>query len=226
MYLQHFGYVHIIVIVLVPTVALLLTVLARKTPQFSGRLRFTLAAAIGFNELIWYGYVILQGWVRFPYGLPLDLCDLVLWLTVFSLITCRQWSFDLIYYWGLIGTGMAVLTPDIGAPFPSYIAIKFLFAHGGVVTSILFLLWSKSVRPRKYSWWRSFLWLNLYAVAIGCFNLVFQTNYFYLCEKPLSGSLLDYLGDWPLYLVSGECLAIIFFLIIGLPFRRELKIGY
>ena len=164
--------------------------------------------------------MLYRGWVIFPFGLPLDLCDFVLWLTVFTLLTLKPWSFDLIYYWGLIGTGMAVLTPDIGAPFPSYIAIKFLFAHGCVVLSILFLIWSNYARPRISSWWRALLWVNVYALVIGIFNHIFNANYFYLCQKPLSGSLLDYLGPWPWYLVAGEGMVIVLFLAIWLPFRK------
>jgi hypothetical integral membrane protein (TIGR02206 family) len=115
---------------------------------------------------------------------------------------------------------MAMLTPDIGAQFPSYIAIKFLLAHGGVVMAILFLVWSKSARPRINSWWKALLWLQVYAGVIGIFNLIFQTNYFYLCQKPASSSLLDYLGPWPWYLVAGEGLAILFFFSLWMPFRR------
>jgi hypothetical integral membrane protein (TIGR02206 family) len=221
MYFQHFSVTHVSIIVLVPFCAAVITVWARRQPHVGQRIRFILAALIGVNELVWYGYVQFKGWIHFPYGLPLDLCDLVLWLTVFTLFTSKSWSFDLIYYWGLIGTGMAVLTPDIGAHFPSYIALKFLFAHGGVVTSILFLLWSGNGRPRKNSWWKALLWLNLYFILISSFNLLFQTNYFYLCQKPLNGSLLDYLGDWPWYLLSGEILAVILFYILWLPFRMN-----
>ncbi len=186
-----------------------------------GGLRFALGFVIGLNELAWYCYVLYNDWVIFPYGLPVDLCDLVLWFTVFTLFTLDQWSFDLIYYWGLIGTGMAVLTPDIGAQFPSYISIKFLLAHGGVVMAILFLIWSKSARPRINSWWKALLWLQVYAGVIGIFNLIFRTNYFYLCQKPASGSLLDYLGPWPWYLVAGEGLAVLFFFMLWMPFRKK-----
>jgi hypothetical integral membrane protein (TIGR02206 family) len=219
MYFQQFSTVHLLVLGAIPLGAAGLTALGKQSPRALMWIRFALGFLIGINELIWYGYVLLRGWVVFPYGLPLDLCDLVLWLTVFTLFTLKPWSFDLIYYWGLIGTGMAVLTPDIGATFPSYISIKFLFAHGGVMMAILFLVWSKSTRPRKGSWWKALLWVDVYAFAVGAFNLVFHTNYFYLCQKPASGSLLDYLGPWPWYLIGGEGVAFVLFLALWLPFR-------
>lgn len=215
-----FSTAHIILLAMIPLGSAGLAMWARRDANTARWIRFSLGLLIGLNELVWYGYVLNRGWVIFPYGLPIDLCELVLWLTVFTLFSLKPWSFDLIYYWGLIGTGMAVLTPDIDAPFPSYIAIKFFLAHGGVVMGILFLIWSKSVQPRKGSWWKALLWVNVYALVVGLFNLIFYTNYFYLCQKPASGSLLDYLGPWPWYLVSAEGFAAILFFALWLPFRR------
>jgi hypothetical integral membrane protein (TIGR02206 family) len=220
MYLQHFSIIHLFILLLIPIGAWGLAIWARRDLKAAKRIRITLGLVIGLNELVWYGYVIDRGWFSFPYNLPINLCDLVLWLTVFTLFNIRQWSFDLIYYWGLVGTGMAVLTPDIAAYFPSYIAIEFLFAHGCVVLAILFLVWSKYARPRNGSWWRALLWVNVYAFVMGIFNLIFKTNYFYLCQKPISGSLLDYLGSWPIYLLAGEATGLILFFLIYLPFRK------
>jgi hypothetical integral membrane protein (TIGR02206 family) len=221
MYFQQFRAAHLLILGAIPLGAAGLARLGKRSPRALSRIRIALGLLIGINELVWYGYVLAQGWVVFPYGLPLDLCDVVLWLTVFTLFTLKQWSFDLIYYWGLIGTGMAVVTPDIGASFPSYIAIKFLFAHGAVVTAILFLVWSRLARPRKDSWWKALLWVDAYAAVIGAFNLVFHANYFYLCRKPASGSLLDYFGPWPWYLISGEIVAVALFFGLWLPFRSH-----
>lgn len=217
---QHFNTPHLVFLVMIVLGSVGLVRWTKRDANTARWTRFSLGLLIGLNELMWYGYVLYNGWIFFPYGLPLDLCDLVLWLTVFTLFSLKSWSFDLIYYWGLIGTGMAVLTPDIDAPFPSYIVIKFFFAHGGVVMGILFLIWSKSVRPRKGSWWKALLWVNVYALVVGLFNLIFHTNYFYLCQKPASGSLLDYLGLWPWYLVSAEIVAAILFFALWLPFRK------
>jgi uncharacterized membrane protein YwaF len=37
----------------------------------------------------------------------------------------------------------------------------------------------------------------------------------------MGGSLLDYLGDWPWYIASGEFLAIALFYLLWLPFRKN-----
>jgi uncharacterized membrane protein YwaF len=62
--------------------------------------------------------------------------------------------------------------------------------------------------------------LNVYAAAIAAFDTVFRTNYFYLCRKPVNPSLLDYMGPWPLYILTGEAVAVLLFWLVALPFER------
>jgi len=171
-------------------------------------------------ELAWYAYYLERGWFTFPYSLPLHLCDLVLWLTVYALFTLKPWAYELIYYWGLAGTTMAVLTPDVSTPTLSYLTLSFFAAHGGIIVAILFLTWSKQLRPRPGSVWRAFLALHLYAALIALFNIIFDTNYFYICEKPTEASLLDYMGPWPLYVLVGDALGLLLFWLLWLPFGK------
>jgi hypothetical integral membrane protein (TIGR02206 family) len=200
--------------------AAILARLARDRPAAARRIQLGLAAAIAVNELAWYGYVVGQGWVRPPHGLPLDLCDVVLWLAVWALVRPTPWVRDAVWYLGVAGSGMAVLTPDIAAPLSSYPAAVFFLAHGMVVVAALFLVWSGAHRPRPGSWWRVFLWANAYAAAVGAFDAAFGTNYMYLCEKPRSATLLDWLGPWPWYVVAAEPVALLLLGLLYLPFAR------
>jgi hypothetical integral membrane protein (TIGR02206 family) len=113
---------------------------------------------------------------------------------------------------------MAVLTPDLWAAPLSYPTIYFFIEHGGVIASLLYLVWAGLARPRPGCVWRTFGLLNAYAALIGLFNWLFHTNYMYLCRKPSSASLLDLLGPWPIYIAGGEVTALILFWLLWIPF--------
>lgn len=198
----------------VPAAAFVLVRLAELVPSGPQGVRIALASVLVVTDLLWYAYVLFRGWVSFPYGLPLDLCDLAVWLTAAALLTERPLVRELAYYWGLAGSGMALLTPDLGVPVESLGGMYFFASHGLVVASILFLCWSGQLRPRPRSFLSAFGILNIYAAAVGLFNAVFSTNYFYLCDKPTGVSMLDWMGPWPWYILSGEMVAFLLFALL------------
>ena len=215
-----FGPVHLAIIAAVPAVAAGLAIAVRRRPAAGLPIRYALGAFLLLNEFVWYVYQIQHGYLRFPGQLPLQLCDLGVWLAALAALWRSAWAFDLVWYWGLAGAGMAMLTPDLWTPFPSYLAIAFFLSHGGVVATILFLAWSGLARPRPGSVLRAFIAVNAIAAAIGVFDAVFGTNYFYLRQKPSNASLLDLMGPWPIYILVAEPLVLLLFWILWLPFRR------
>jgi hypothetical integral membrane protein (TIGR02206 family) len=195
--------------------------LGRGHPLRNRQISVSLGRFLAVNEIVWYTWRLHVEGFRFPEGLPLELCDLTLWLTVASTLTLRPAIFEFAWLAGLGGSLMAVLTPDLWAPPLSYPTIYFFLAHGGVIASLLFLVWSGLARPRPGCVWRTLCLLNAYAGVIGVFNAVFHTNYMYLCRKPSSASLLDLFGPWPFYLAAGETTAGIMFWLLWLPFRNK-----
>jgi hypothetical integral membrane protein (TIGR02206 family) len=173
------------------------------------------------NSLVWYGYLAVRGWLTFPDSLPLELCDATLVLTLIAAFTLNATAFDLAYYGALAGTSMALLTPDLWETFPSFSTVQFFIAHGLVVITVLYLIWSGQARPRRVSVWRALLALNIFAGFAGTFNFVFRTNYMYLRNKPENPSVLDYFGPWPWYLAVSEVFALALFVLLYLPFWRR-----
>jgi hypothetical integral membrane protein (TIGR02206 family) len=175
---------------------------------------------IAADTLAWFAYTVHRGWFAPPAGLPLDLCDIVLWLTVVALAAPRPWALEGAYYLGLGGSGMALLTPDLGAGARAHEIAQFFVAHGAVVASVLFLVWAGALRPRPGSWWRVFIAVNAYAAAVLALDLATGQNYMYLREKPASATLLDWLGPWPWYVLAGDAVALALLWLLHLPFRR------
>jgi hypothetical integral membrane protein (TIGR02206 family) len=211
-----FGFTHWAIILSIP---LLAWALARQAPP---RLtRWGLGWFLVLNELAYYGYKLQKGWWAFPGGLPLQLCDLILWCAVVAALTLRQMPFEFAFFAGLLGTGMAILTPDLQQPWPSYNTVYFFLAHGGIITTVLYLWWSQQIAPRNGCVTRVMIMLNGYAAVMLAFNAIFQTNYMYLCAKPAGASVLDFLGPWPVYILGGELIALGVFWLLSLPFKTK-----
>lgn len=221
-----FSPAHLAILISVPLVAAVLAWITYRLPRLAIWTRFGLSALLIPNGLWWCWYRLRVQHLRPPQGLPFELCDISLWLTVLALLLLHQRTFELAYYWGVAGAGMAALTPDLIAPLASVSSINFFVRHGGTVMALLYLLWSRQARPRPRSWRFAFLALNLYAAAVALLDFLFGTNYLYLRNKPASASLLNAMGRWPLYILSADLLALIFFLVMAVPFReRSVRIG-
>jgi hypothetical integral membrane protein (TIGR02206 family) len=198
-----------------------LAAVARRRPSLAPGIRLVLAAAIAVDALGWYGFALGSGAARPPHGLPLELCDVVLGVTAYALAAGTPWALETAYFLGLAGSGMALLTPDLGAGSPPWAIAQFFVMHGLVVGSVLFLVLAGLLRPRPGAWWRVFVGVNAYAALVALFDAIFGTNYMYLRAKPQAGTLLDLLGPWPVYVLAAEPVALLLLLALDLPFRRR-----
>ena len=215
------GAAHLAILGGVVAVGALLAVLQRTWARGSQLLRVGVGLLLLADTLAWYSYEIWIHQPIFPQNLPLELCDITLFLTIAVLLWQSSLLFDLIYYWALAGTSMALLTPDLWEHFPSLATCQFFFAHGMVVASVLYLVWSGRMRPRPGSVPRAMIGVNICAIFDGAFDAIFHTNYMYLSQKPLNASLLSLLGPWPWYLAATEIVALALFLLLYLPFWRR-----
>ena len=156
----------------------------------------------------------------FPDHLPLELCDASLWLIIAALLTLKPSIFDLAYYYALAGASMSLLTPDLPLSSPIFLSVQYFADHGLIIAAVLYLIWSGQARPRPGSIFQALLVLNIYAAFVLTFDFIFKTDYMFLRAKPLTVSLLTYLGPWPWYILAAEPVALILFFLLYLPFRQ------
>lgn len=216
--LHLFGIVHLAILAAVPLLAWFLARLQRRLPPGVRSIRWLLALSLVLCSVAYYGNLIRQGQQMFPGHIPLELCDISLWLTVFTLLTLRPALYDLAYYYGIAGASMALLTPNMSEP-SLFLSIQFFADHGLIVVAVLYLVWSRQARPRPWSLARAMVVLNLLALAIGAFDAHYNTDYMFLRAKPVTVSALDILGPWPWYIFSCEGVALVLFALLYLPFR-------
>jgi hypothetical integral membrane protein (TIGR02206 family) len=168
--------------------------------------------------VLWYWLIATRGWLSPQTLLPMDLCD---WATIAALATLlrpNQRSYELAYFWALSGTLQALVTPDLFYDSPDLRFVVFFAFHGGTVAAVLFLTLAAGMRPWPASIPRVLARSSLYLVAALATNWAFGTNFGYLSAKPANPSLLDVMGPWPLYIVELVGLAVLYVVVLYLPF--------
>jgi hypothetical integral membrane protein (TIGR02206 family) len=188
-------------------------------------MRLVLGWGLILNELVWWRFRYSHEGVHVA-NLPLQLCDVTLWASAIACLTLLAPLVELAYFAGLAGAGMALLTPDLWSPWPTYPAIYFFVAHAGIVIICAVLVFGGIAPLRKGAPWRAFGLLLIYAFLVGMFNKIYGSNYMYLCRKPRNASLLDALGPWPWYLVAAAATALLLFWLLWLPARSAAKPSY
>ncbi len=211
---------HLITLALLALLACLVVWASRRlVPARRAWIGWLLAAILCAYAVVTYIQKGLAHELSFDYALPLELCHWVLIACVFTLVHPNQTASEIAYLLGFAGTLQATLTPDIGLGFPSWEYVQFFWSHGAILLAIAFILGGQGFKPRKGSPLRMLLALNIWAATVGGIDWYFQWNYGYLCRKPMEPSLLDFLGSWPWYLLSGEGIAFATFLLLDLPWK-------
>jgi hypothetical integral membrane protein (TIGR02206 family) len=213
-----FGPLHLALLAVIAITCALLSLFLRRNLLPTRAVRLAIGWGIIVNEWIWWAYRYSHEGLH-VWNLPLQLCDVTLWASALACLTLASPLVEFAYFGGLAGAGMALLTPDLWSPWPSYPAIYFFLAHGGIVLAVSLLVFGRICPLRAGAVWRAFGMLLGFAAVTGAVNAAAGTNFMYLCRKPKGASLLDSLGPWPNYLLAGAAVALALFWLLWLPVR-------
>jgi len=220
--LQLFSRSHVAAMLVTLALALAVPLAARRWPgRWTSVVATVLAVVLVVNEVAWWAVIAARGEWGWDYALPLYLCDAAGFVAGAALLTRRRVLVEMTYFWGLAGTIQAIITPDLHYDFPSYFYFQYFIQHIGIVLAALFLVVGLRVTPRPGSVMRMVGITLVFTACAGIANLVTHGNYMYLSHKPPGGSLLDYMGPWPVYIAAGVALATGIFFLLNLPFRRS-----
>jgi hypothetical integral membrane protein (TIGR02206 family) len=214
-----FGTLHLSILAIIAALASLLILLRRADIIPAKAARWMLGLALAANEVVWWAYRYSREGFHVE-NLPLQLCDAAVWFTVLACFIDARAIVEFAYFAGIAGAGMALLTPNLISPWPSYPAVYFFIAHGGIVVTMLAVVPGSRTTIASAGVWRSYALLLVYAAFVGLVDRMSGANFMFLLHKPEAASLLDAMGPWPWYLLGGALLGLALFWLLWLPVRR------
>ena len=196
---------------------------ANLPPPERRRIRYFLATLLVVNELSWHAWHAYYGLWSVQEMLPLDLCNLLVFTSAFTLATKNQTAYEFTYLLGIPAASQVLITPALGPyGFPHVLFFQIFISHGGVVLAALYLTMVEHMRPAS---WRSVgrvaIWTTFYAIVIFFLNQILGSNYLFLAYKPPAATLIDYLGPWPWYILSMEAIGLALICLLYLPFFKR-----
>ena len=151
--------------------------------------------------------------------LPLHLCNLLVFVSAWVLVTGNRRGYEFLYLLGLSGATQVLITPDPGMfGFPHLRYFMVFIAHGGIVTAALYMTIVEGYRPYP----SSLVWvaavMNVYIPIVIGVNALLGSNDLFIGDTPPLPTRIDYLGSWPWYILSFEAIGLACFVLLYLPF--------
>lgn len=190
----------------------------RSHPSARYSIRLLLASLLLLSEAGLHVWYFSQGIWKTGSSLPLELCGITLLLSVVMLLTRSRLLYSFLYFAGIGGAFIALLTPNLVYPFPHFRFLLFFTAHGAIILASLYMTWVEEYRPSLRSVFFTMLCLNIVAALVYIANVLLGSNYMFLSHKPSTFSVLDYFGPYPYYLLVEEAFAFVIFLLMYLIF--------
>jgi hypothetical integral membrane protein (TIGR02206 family) len=158
----------------------------------------------------------LRGQWTAEVNLPLQLTDAVTLVSVVALWRLESALLvELVYFWALSASLQAVLTPDLGQSLPDVLFFTYFVTHSGAIAAACLLVFGTRRAPRSNAVWRAYAITVAFAGLAAVGTVLTGGNYMFLRHKPAHGSLLNFMGPWPVYILVGALLGLVMFLALA-----------
>ena len=156
--------------------------------------------------------------------LPLHLCGISgLICAILPFLKRKQILFDFVFYTGIIGGIMSMLTPQMNSYDGSQFAyLEYYVRHSIILVMPIYLLQNYGMELTKKSMMRTFITLNVLLAIIMPFNFYVGGNYMYLAEPPQVENPLV-IGEWPYYVLWFEVFMIVLLLVLFYSSKIRLR---
>ncbi len=150
--------------------------------------------------------------------LPIHICRIVAVIAPWVYLKEKPVWTGICYFWVLVGTVNATLTPDLYNNFPHWEYLNYFALHLGLIFLPIYYVIVLGHRVRLKDFWNAVIASNIFVIISLIINKLLGSNYMFTMRKPEASTILDYLGPWPVYLLSVEVLGIVLFFLAYLPF--------
>lgn len=217
--LPKFGIGHSLALLMIVVSSLAIPCFSAK--RLNEHQQVQLGRALGLATFLGYfGWIVLvsfAGVFDVRIHLPLHLCFFLGLVAPLVMWRSFQAGFEMMYYCAFAGVVQACITPARCAAFPHLNFVFWWALHGGIIlcTSYCIVVFKK-VPTWNGIFTTSAACLALLVLAIPV-NVILDANYLYT-RAPSPGSIQEFLGPWPWYVVFSSLIGFLSFIVLWLAF--------
>jgi len=171
--------------------------------------------------------ISLDSWVL-KNNLPIHLCSVSALICCFIGFTKKnQLLFEFLFYAGIIGGLLSILTPQITLYNEYYFFyIMFYFKHAAIIAIPLFMRYGLNMKLTKFSWLKVFGLVNLLLLFVLPINALIDSNYLYVSRPPMVNNPLiiedlNKVFGIPTYVFYWEIILIVLVILFYYVFRHK-----
>jgi hypothetical integral membrane protein (TIGR02206 family) len=213
---------HVVTFILFFLTCFLFVYYRKKLFSYQYIVKWTLFITLIVCEVSFHLWLILTNQWEVA-DLPLQLCSLSTFLSLYLFLKPNQKVFNLLFFIGLLPAILSMVTPDIVYQFPHFRFLKYFLHHSAIPLAVLYFILFEGYRVPRKAVLTSFLTLNVIAVPVFFLNIWLDTNFFFLASPSETETLLSFFGSGIMYYINLEIVGIIVFIITYIPMGILLK---
>lgn len=214
---EHFSLPHMVTLMIFFSIGFILIKCRKKLELYKTIIKWTLFTNLIVCVISLQLVLVLTGdWD--PGDLPLQLCSISTFLTLYLFIKGNNKVFHLLYFIGFIPPILAMLSPDLAHQFPHFRFLRYFLQHSAITLSVLYFILFEGYRVPRNAILHSYVMINIIAVPIFLLNKIIGTNFFFLSGPTLEAeTVLTFFGSGIMYYIYLEIVAILVIIISFIP---------
>jgi hypothetical integral membrane protein (TIGR02206 family) len=211
-----FSMPHIMTLILFFLTCFLFVYFRKNLKSYQNIIKWTLFTTLVLCEVSFHLWLILTNQWEVA-DLPLQLCSLSTFLSLFLFLKPNQKVFNLLFFIGVLPAILSMVTPDIVYQFPHFRFLKYFLHHSAIPLAVLYFILFERYRVPLKAILTGFITLNIIAVPVFFLNILLDTNFFFLASPSETETILSFFGSGIMYYVNLEIVGLIVFIITYIP---------